>query len=118
MPSIKPKKPSSKKPMPKPPKNPNDPIFGGKPKPATKKGKGPNVVRKVATRVVARNVPAGPHEGGKVLKKSISHSRANIAKIAAKKGRALTKAEKQGVTQRSTRRTAKRLGLIKPKNKK
>ena len=100
-------------PLPKQPK-PGTPSPGKKSAPK----KGPNVVKNVATRVVGRNLPVGPHKGGKVLKKSISNARANIAKAAAKKGRALTKAEKQGVTQRSTRRTAKRLGLIKPKKKK
>ena len=84
------------------------------------KKKGPNVVRKVATRVISRGLMSGgkKQDPQKALRASTKNARANIAKIAAKKGRALTKVEKQGVTQRSTRRTAARHNIVTPKKKK
>jgi len=104
-------------PLPKQPK-PGTPYPEKGKQPTGKKG--PNVVRKVATRVISRGLMSGGKKQNpqKALRASTKNARANIAKIAAKKGRALTKVEKQGVTQRSTRRTAARHNIVTPKKKK
>ena len=100
MPSIKPKKPSSKKPMPKPPAK-------GMKLGATD----PNIVRSTS-----RNVAYGKvthKKGEKVIERAMNrsarHARANVTALEKKRGRKLTPTERKRVATKSATRTAGRI---------